>query len=150
MKNNKILYIVLFLVVIGGGLFFFLGNKDTQEEAIIPNEEAQTTTTVAGVVNCGGDDANCVFTNVIGNFTNDCQPVKVFITMDTTTNEQVTITLSKGENGACRFQFEGLGIDQDCLFAKENVKQEVIKGLLGMDNIPNDPAFQKIKAASCK
>jgi hypothetical protein len=78
----------------------------------------------------------------------------VLIPMDDTTNDKATITLSKWENGACRFQITGNGLltgeKQDCLFAKENVTQKTIKGMLNMDNIPNDPAFQNIKAASCK
>ncbi|MFA6256559.1 MAG: hypothetical protein WC606_05315 [Candidatus Absconditabacterales bacterium] len=128
-------------------LLFLAGCGQTQPTT---TQTPATTTTKDTVVNCGNtDDPSCVFTNVISNFTN-CQPVKVLITMDATTNAQATMIISKGENGACRFQFTGAGVDQDCLFAKENVKQDIIKGMLGMDNIPNDPIFQNIKATSCK
>ena len=89
----------------------------------------------------------CVFTNIINGFTNGCTPVEVTTTAD---GAQVTLTISGGANGACRFQMKGVGVDQDCLFAKENVKTDVIKGMMGMDNIPMDPEFIKIKAASCK
>ena len=99
---------------------------------------------------CAEDDPGCFIINVIGNFKNGCQPVEVMTMVGEGTQVQVTITISSGGNGACHFQLKGLGADQDCLFAKENVREEVAKGMLGMDNIPNDPEFQKIKAASCK
>lgn len=98
-------------------------------------------------VTCVSDDPMCIFTNIIDGFTNGCMPVEVTTTAGT---GQVTLTISGSADGACRFQMKGLGVDQDCLFAKENVKTEVIKGMLGMDNIPKDPEFIKIKAASCK
>jgi len=97
---------------------------------------------------CTKDDQNCVFTNIIDNFTGGCKPTEVTTTVDT--GGQVSLIVSGGANGACRFQMKGLGADQDCLFAKENVTATVIKGMLGMDNIPKDPAFIKIKSASCK
>ncbi len=96
---------------------------------------------------CVSTDQNCIFTNIIDNFANGCVPVEVTATTDTA---QITLILSPGANGACRFQMKGLGMDQNCLFAKENVTTNVIKGMLGMDNIATDPAFIKIKAASCK
>jgi hypothetical protein len=99
-------------------------------------------------VTCGNNDPMCVFTNIIDGFTTGCKPVEVTTTTDT--GGQVALTISSGENGACRFQMKGLGVNQDCLFAKENVTTLVIKGMLGMDNIPKDPEFIKIKAASCK
>lgn len=98
-------------------------------------------------VTCGSEDQMCIFTNIIDGFTNGYQPVEVTTTVGT---GQVTLTISSGANGACRFQMKGLGVGEDCLFAKENVKTVVIKGMLGMDNIPKDPEFIKIKAASCK
>ena len=98
-------------------------------------------------VTCASEEPMCIFTNIINGFTNGCTPVEVTTTAD---GAQVTLTVSGGTNGACRFQMKGLGVDQDCLFAKENVKTDVIKGMMGMDNIPKDPEFIKIKAASCK
>lgn len=99
-------------------------------------------------VTCAKDDQNCIFTNIINNFTGGCIPVEVTAAVDT--GQQVTLAISSGANASCRFQMKGLGADQDCLFAKENVTTKVIKGMLGMDNIPKDPEFIKIKAASCK
>jgi hypothetical protein len=103
-------------------------------------------------VTCSGDDAVCIITNVIDNFKNGCRPVvvEVVVTAGDGTKVPVTFTISSGENGACHFQVKGLGPDQDCLFAKENVIEKVVKGMFNMDNIQNDPEFQKIKAASCK
>jgi len=98
-------------------------------------------------VTCANNDQMCIFTNVIDNFTNGCQPIEVQAAADTA---WVTLIISSGENGACRFQMKGLGVDQNCLFAKENVTTNTIKGILGMDNIPKDPEFIKIKAASCR
>ena len=103
-------------------------------------------------VTCAVDDQGCVFTNVFDKFKNGCQPVEVVVVVrtDDGTQEPVTFTLSSGENGACHYQLKGLGVDDDCLFAKENVIEKVVKGMLNMDNIQNDPEFQKIKAVSCK
>jgi len=118
-----------------------------------PNTDAeQPSKTVPALnkVTCGGDDPVCFVINVIGNFKNGCLPVEVVTMVGEGTQVPVTFTISSGENGACHFQMKGLGADQDCLFAKENVREEVAKGMLGMDNIPNDPEFQKIKAESCK
>ncbi|MCJ7740352.1 hypothetical protein MUP32_03480, partial [Candidatus Microgenomates bacterium] len=99
-------------------------------------------------ITCASNDPNCIFTNIIDGFTTGCKPVEVTTTVETA--QVVTLTISSGDNGACRFQMKGLGVNQDCLFAKENVKVNVIKGMLGMDNIPKDPEFIKIKAASCR
>jgi hypothetical protein len=113
--------------------------------------QPSNTTSALNKVTCGGDDAACIFTNVIDNFKNGCKPVEVLVIMSGDgTQAPVTFTISSGENGACNYQFRGLGADQDCLFARENVREEVVKGMLGMDNIPTDPEFQKIKASSCK
>jgi hypothetical protein len=114
-------------------------------------EQPSTTESALNKVTCGGDDQNCIFSNVIDNFKNGCQPVEVTVVMTGEgTQVPVIFTISSGENGACKFMFTGLGADYDCLFAKENVREEVVKGMLGMDNIPNDPEFIKVKSASCK
>ncbi len=115
-----------------------------------PIETPMLATPQQKAITCNGDDVVCIINNVVGNFKNDCQPVEVIATVGDGSKEQVTFIISSGENGACHFQMKGLGADQDCLFNKENVNEQVIKGMLGMDNIPNDPEFQKIKAASCK
>ena len=81
---------------------------------------------------------------------NGCQPVEVVVMGGDGNQEQFTFTISSGENGACHYQLKGIGVDDDCLFAKENVRENVVKGMLSADNIQNDPEFQKIKAASCK
>jgi len=111
-----------------------------------PVQSPQTSPTPKKVT-CGSEDPMCIFTNIINGFTNGCTAVEVTTTAD---GGQVTLTVSPGANGSCRFQMKGLGVDQDCLFAKENVTTMVIKGMLGMDNIPKDPEFITIKAASCK
>jgi hypothetical protein len=115
-------------------------------------DQPSKTTSALNKVTCGGDDAVCIITNVIDNFKNGCQPVvvEVVVTAGDGTQVPVTFTISSGENGACHFQVKGLGPDQDCLFARENVIEKVVKGMFNMDNIQNDPEFQKIKAASCK
>ncbi len=115
-------------------------------------EQPSKTASALNKVTCGGDDTVCIITNVIDNFKNGCQPVvvEVVVTADDGTKVPVTFTISSGGNGACHFQVKGLGPDQDCLFAKENVIEKVVKGMFNMDNIQNDPEFQKIKAASCK
>jgi hypothetical protein len=99
-------------------------------------------------VTCGSNDQMCIFTNIIDNFTGGCKPIAVTTTVDG--GAQVTLTVSPGANNACGFSMKGPGMDQSCLFAKENVTTTVIKGMMGMDNIPKDPEFIKIKAASCK
>jgi hypothetical protein len=98
-------------------------------------------------ITCSGDGQGCIFTNVINNFTSGCTPTVVVTTVE---SGQVTFTISRSTNEACRFQMVGVGVNEDCVFAKENVTPTVIKGMLGMDNIPKDPEFIKIKAASCK
>lgn len=115
-------------------------------------EQPSKTEPALNKVTCGGDDAVCIITNIIDNFKNGCQPVvvDVVVTADDGAKVPVTFTISSGENGACHFQVKGLGPDQDCLFAKENVIEKVVKGMFNMDNIQNDPEFQTFKAASCK
>jgi hypothetical protein len=108
----------------------------------------KSTDTTVKKVTCVGSDPGCIFGNVINNFTDNCQPAEVVTTAED--GSQVTFTISKGQNDSCRFQMVGLGVNQNCLFSKENVTAEVAKGMLGMDNVPNKPEFQKIKAASCQ
>ena len=115
-------------------------------------EQPAKTEPALNKVTCAVDDQGCIFTNVVDKFKNGCQPVEVefAFTAGDGTQIPITYTLSSGENGACHFQLKGLGPDQDCLFAKENVIEKVVKGMFNMDNTQNDPEFQKIKAASCK
>jgi|GEM_PF-5524949 len=127
-------------------------NQPSSNAPSIPSPQVSPTlsppvSTASKKVTCASEDPNCIFTNIIDGFTNGCMPVEVTTTTGT---EQVTLTISGGENGSCRFQMKGVGVDQDCLFVKENVKTDVIKGMMGMDNISKDPEFIKIKAASCK
>jgi len=101
-------------------------------------------------ITCSENDQGCIFTNVIDNFTNSCKPAEVIVSSASGSSTLVTFAISGGQNNACRFQMNGFGVNQDCLFAKENVTGEVVKGMLGMDNIPDRLEFQKIKAISCK
>ena len=116
-------------------------------------EQPSKTEPALNKVTCAENDMGCIFTNVFDKFKNGCQPVEVGVSLTTDDGTQVppfTITISSGENGACHLQLKGLGPDQDCLFAKENVTEYVVKGMFNADNIQNDPEFQEIKAASCK
>lgn len=139
---------------------FFGEDKKPGQEAVkaeqdkLENDYCVKKTTapspVATKITCSENDQGCIFTNVINNFTNNCQPAEVIVTSGSVSSPVVTFTISAGQNNSCRFQMVGLGVNQNCLFSKENVTAQVAKGMLGMDNIPNNPDFQKIKAASCK
>jgi len=169
-KPNYLLYIIIALILIidiSASVYFFILKPTNSslnstvmptlvpvptsisEESTSPSAEISSSQTnpTPSIITCLKDDQNCILTNVVNSFTSACRPVEVSTPVD---EGQVVFTLSPGENGACRFQMKGLGADQDCLFLKENVTQKIIKGMLGMDNIPNDPEFIKIKDASCK
>jgi hypothetical protein len=154
--NKKILIVLLVVIIIGIVGYFIFTNK-TQN--IPQTVQPAGTSTVGGSqtllqkITCAIDDSNCMINNIINNFENNCQPVEVTILANTSSSHGfpgALMTISKGENGACHFQEKGLGIDQDCLFAKENVTQEVIFGMLGDTGSTSKLEFQKIKAESCK
>ena len=145
-KMTRKLSVILTVVILGAIVLVAC----SPAAPVVPTQVPQAPT--LNKVTCAEDDQGCFFTNIFDKFKNGCQPVEVefALTTDDGTQIPITYTLSSGENGACHFQLKGLGPDQDCLFAKENVIEKVVKGMFNMDNTQNDPEFQKIKAASCK
>jgi hypothetical protein len=162
------LYIVIAVLIVVFCIILMIGkNHSSKDERIGQPMNNKTSNTINSPsvtqttgnsqalqkVICGVDNSSCVFSNVVNNFINNCQPVEVTISAGTSSNNkspEIIMTISNGENNSCRFQEKGNGVDEDCTFTKENITKEVIMGMLGDTSSTSKPEFQKIKTASCK
>lgn len=141
MKNKTTLLIIIAVVIVAAlAIYFFVFHKNPSNYA--PVAGATPTATASPTANAG----KVVCTNgpcIAANFYS-CTPAELIMT-DPNSSTSITISVLGTENDKCHYQMGVADHGLDCLFAKENLNENLLNQMFG-----NEVGQAQIVTDSCK